>query len=426
MKVLFLNAYDDPAVSRGGAEVTLRLLTQRLAGLGVRPVILATEPGKGLQRTENEGVRIWRAGLRNLYWPGSGAERTRAVRMLWHILDSYNPAMQPAFRHVLEIERPDIVSIHNLPGWSAAAWRTVADMGIPSVQVLHDAYAICLRSSMFKRGQNCSKQCAGCRTLRLPHRLLSNRVSAVVGVSRFVLERHLDLGYFRDVPIRQVIQNARDPGELGLNTSPPLTRDNGAVRVGFIGRLDPNKGVELLLEAFSQLPVSQAQLWIAGSGTPSYEAGLRARYDSHNVRFLGRVSPRSFFPQVDFVVVPSLWHDTFPGVVFEALAFGKPVLASRRGGIPELVRDGENGVLFEPDHPDDLDVGLRRLISDAAARVRMGAVARESAAPYLDSESWASRYAALYAEVLGDRFPIGLARTAGRNGARPTNPEDPS
>ncbi|QCQ20831.1 glycosyltransferase [Desulfoglaeba alkanexedens] len=89
---------------------------------------------------------------------------------------------------VLEIERPDVVSIHNLPGWSAAAWTTIAEKGIPSVQVLHDSYAICPKSTMYREGSgNCARQCISCRLLRLPHRRLSRRVSAVVRFSRYIL-----------------------------------------------------------------------------------------------------------------------------------------------------------------------------------------------------------------------------------------------
>ncbi|MBU2818033.1 glycosyltransferase family 4 protein, partial [Acidithiobacillus ferrooxidans] len=76
--------------------------------------------------------------------------------------------------------------------------------------------------------------------------------------------------------------------------------------------------------------------------------------------------------QVDIVVVPSLWQEPLGLVVAEALAFGKPVIASKRGGIPEMIKDGENGLLFEPNRPEDLQESLHRLGSDRAMRVRMG------------------------------------------------------
>lgn len=411
MKILFLNLYDDPSAG-GGVETTLHHLTQSLLSRGSEPVMLATGPGKDLRQFQRDGVRIWRAGLRNLYWPDMKKSRAPAARMLWHTLDSYNRAMQASLRRVLEIEQPDVVSIHNLPGWSAAAWRTVADAKIPTVQVLHDSYAICPKATMYRGGANCAGQCVICRLLRLPHRRLSNLVSGVVGVSRFILDRHLGLGYFRHVPVRRVIRDARDGRELGLDNA--VARDAGEpLRIGFIGRLDPTKGVEPLLKAFSTAGIANAELWIAGDGKASYEASLQAHYASEYIRFMGRVAPRAFYPQVDVVVVPSLWNDTFPGVLFEALAFGRPVIGSRRGGIPEMIRDGENGLLFEPSRPEELPAALQRVATDRALRARMAKAASASARPFLDREAWVSRYLDLYREI------VGRSELTGFNGTDP-------
>ena len=167
-------------------------------------------------------------------------------RLLWHALDSYNPWMQPYLRQVIARERPDVASVHNLPGWSAASWRTLAKAGLPAVQVLHDYYPICVKATMYKRGANCEQQCTQCRAFRLPHRALSRNLQAVVGVSRFVLDRHRALGYFAGVPIQRVIHNARDPRALGLDADTHIEPHNG-LRFGFIGRLDPSKGIEALV-----------------------------------------------------------------------------------------------------------------------------------------------------------------------------------
>lgn len=399
MKILFLNLFDDPAEG-GGAEMTLHHLTQGVLRRGVEPVMLSIGTEPGLHRADRNGVRIWRAGLRNLYRPDLKRRAHPAARAVWHLLDSYNAPMQPLLRRVLQAEQPDVVSIHNLPGWSAAAWQTVAARGIPSVQVLHDAYNLCPKSTMYRAGRgNCAGQCAGCRLLRLPHRALSRRVSAVVGVSRFILDRHLQAGYFAGVPVQRVIHDARDAAELGVADAPVRTA-GAALRIGFIGRLDPTKGVEPLLDAFAAAHLPDAELWLAGDGQADYVEPLRARHADGRVRFLGRVAPRNFYPQVDIVVVPSLWHDTFPGVVFEALAFGKPVIGARRGGIPEMIRGGENGLLFEPDRPGELVAALRCLAGDATLRARMGQAARDSARPFLDRDGWIAQYQTLYQSIV--------------------------
>ena len=398
MKVLFLNLFDDPAEG-GGAEMTLHHLTQGLVRRGMEPVFATIGEQPGLHRSERDGVRIWRAGLRNLYRPDLKARPHAVARALWHALDSYNAPMQPALRRVLEAERPDVVSVHNLPGWSAAAWKTISNAGIPAVQVLHDSYVICPKATMYKGDGNCARQCTACRLLRLPHRSLSRHVSAVVGVSRFILDRHLEQGYFRDVPIQRVIHNARDATELGLNAAAP-DASGAPLRFGFIGRLDPTKGATVLLDAFVAADLPDTELWIAGDGKADFVEPLQKRHADARVRFLGRVAPRDFYPQVDVVVVPSLWHEPLGMVVAEALAFGKPVIGSRRGGIPEMIRESENGLLFEPDAPGELVAALRRLAGDGALRRRMGEAARVSAQPFLDRAGWVGRYVALYDEVI--------------------------
>lgn len=397
MKVLFLNLYDDPAVSGGGAEMTLHHLTQGLSRRGIEPVMVATGPEPGLSLNERNGVRIWRAGLRNLYWPQAKVKPHPLRRMAWHAFDSYNLAMQPLLRHVLQTERPDVVSAHNLPGWSAASWATIASLGIPSVQVLHDTYLICAKATMHTRQGNCAGQCTSCRLLRLPHRSTSNRLSAVVGVSRFILDRHLGQGYFHDVPIQRVIHNARDAQALGVNAT--VSRVPGPLRIGYIGRLDSSKGIESLLHAFSQANVSDAELWVAGTGNADYTQALHGKWGSKRIKFLGRSTQNEFYPQVDIVVVPSLWNDTFPGVVFESFAFGKPVIGSRRGGIPEMIKDGENGFLFDPNNAGELVAAIQRLAQDPTLRTRMGNAARVSSRLFLDHEGWVDKYVGLYEEV---------------------------
>lgn len=398
MKVLFLNVLDDPEIG-AGVEMTLHHLTQGLIQHGIEPVMLSITKESGLHQTSRNGIRIWRAGIRNIYQPDLKHRHHPAARALWHFLDSYNAAMQPLLRRVLTIEKPDVVSLHNLPGWSSAVWKTIAELDIPSVQVLHDAYNLCPKGSMYREGHgNCSAQCFSCRLLRLPHRTLSRRLSAVVGVSNFILERHVQAGYFTEVPVRRVINNARDPTDLGTKETKKRPPDS-TFRVGFIGRLDPTKGIELLLHSFRAAGLDDAELWIAGTGESNYECRLKAQYSDANVRFLGRVSPRDFYPNVDVIVVPSLWHDTFPGVVFEALAFGKPVIGSRRGGIPEIIQNGQNGFLFEPNSPQELTDLIRTLAADNDLRNALNQAALESASRYLDRKAWVNSYLNIYKQV---------------------------
>lgn len=399
MKILFLHALADPARG-GGAEVIVWEQIKGLRAAGHTCALLATTDKPGLQREEHDGATVWLAGIRNLYWPYDNRARSAALRMAWHTIDSYNPWMQGYLRQVIAAERPDVISMHNLPGWSAAAWVTAARAGVPAVQVLHDYYPLCPKASMYKKAANCAGQCASCRAFRLPHRALSNKLSAVVGVSQYILDRHVAEGYFSKVPIRRVIHNARDPHSLGLDTHSPAAPHAGT-RFGYIGRLDPPKGVELLIDAFKTLQPPDAELWIAGNGKPNYEIALRAQAQGDaRIRFLGRVTPGDFYPQVDVVVVPSLWNDILPTVVFEAMAFGKPVIGSQRGGIPEMIRNGENGLLFDPNTQESLTGVIEDVTNNWNLIARLSGDATSSSRAFLDVNKQTQIFNYLYSEIM--------------------------
>lgn len=405
MKILFLNSLAD--TSRGsGAEQVLMQQISGLEALGHTCTLLATSPSGRLHRTQSGGVVTWLSGPGNTYWPHDGAPRGALSRMLWHGIDSYNPIMRRAVHTVALREKPDLACVHNLSGLSVAAWSALTRLHIPIVQVLHDYYLICPKATMFRDGRNCAAQCVGCRMLRLPHRALSRHLSAVVGVSQHVLDAHTALGYFDGVVRRLVIHNARD---FGASAAPTRSADatGKALRFGYIGRLDPAKGLDCLLTEFAAAALPDAQLWIAGRGRGEYEALLRQRAASMaGVRLLGHVPAESFYQQVDVVVVPSLWNEPLGGVVFEAMSHGIPVIASKRGGIPEMVHHESNGLLIEPHEQGQIAGAMRRLASEPGLREAMRARTKATARPYLDVARWARLYAELFEDVMRQPGPL--------------------
>lgn len=397
MRILFINGLYEPYVG-GGAEITLHKLTRGLMSLGHQVAVLSIGDNVGLCIDRVDGVKVYRAGIRNLYFPHGNKTPSPWSRTAWHLLDCYNPLMQDYVRTVVDAEQPEVSSCHNLAGWSVSAWDALSDCGVPIVQVLHDQYLLCPTSTMFDGHSPCQKQCLRCRTLRLPHAGKSNQVSAVVGVSRFILDKLLSYGYFRDTPIRQVIHNART---LDAAFHHSRERAVGGRRVfGFIGTLAPQKGIEMLLDSFSQCTEAGWRLIVAGTGRSGYEAELKKRYRNENISFAGYSSPMDFFEKIDICVVPSLWEDTFPGVVLESLSMGVPVIGSERGGIPEMLQNGYNGLLFNPGDPHGLASAMRRMSEglDSWPVHRAGIV--KSSLPFSDGYGWSKQWENVYAGVV--------------------------
>lgn len=142
----------------------------------------------------------------------------------------------------------------------------------------------------------------------------------------------------------------------------------------YFGRLSKEKGIDTLLKAY-QKTTREFPLKIVGTGP--MEAELRMNYP--DVEFLGYKSGNELndlIANAAFVVVPSEWYENCSMVVLESMAYGKPIIGSRIGGIPEQIEDGKTGFLFEMGNIDALAVKMKVLASDKDLRFKIGKAAR--------------------------------------------------
>jgi glycosyltransferase involved in cell wall biosynthesis len=389
MKVLLVNTLYHPQ-ELGGAERVVKRIADALPQFGVEPEV-ACLAADGRPVTEiMDGVTVHRLRLRNVYPLYPLDQRRGLLKPLWHLVDSANVAMSRALTRVVERVRPALVHTHNVTGFSPLIWRELSRRGIPVVHTLHDHYLLCPRGTMYHRGANCSSRHLSCAPYSIARLLHSSRIAAVVGVSQYILARHLAYGAFSGAS-RSVIRNPVAPVRvLGARTE-----SDGALRIGFLGRLDPAKGLDVLLGASQTLSRRDWTIDIGGVGHPDYERALRSQFEEPRIRFLGHVRSDAFLQSVDVLVVPSLWHEPLPLVVIEALAAGVPVIASRVGGIPEVVVEGQTGFLVLSGQQAELRSVLERVIETPAIVRSMRAACVASAAPFAPGVI-ASEYAALY------------------------------
>ena len=158
----------------------------------------------------------------------------------------------------------------------------------------------------------------------------------------------------------------------------PSRGDGG--HVVFVGRLDPVKGVPLLLDAFAEVKARhpQARLTIAGDGHIRERLEARARSLGLQVNFPGYLDEgqvADLLATADMLVLPS-FAEGLPVVLMEALAAQIPVIATQVGGVPELVQHGVSGLIVPPGDVVGLAEAIDRLLSDPALRARMGEVGR--------------------------------------------------
>ena len=364
MKLVIVNTLYTPNLI-GGAERSVQFLAEALVKEGHEVAVVSTRAQSGTHQDVVNGVKVYYVGLKNLYWPFDSG-KLEPLKPLWHGIDTYNPPMARAVADVLDAEQPDLVHTNNIAGFSVAVWQTVKARGLPLVHTLRDYYLLCPRTSMFRDGSNCEKQCWDCRLYSTLRQRESNKVDALIGNSGFILHKHLELGCFRNVIYKNTIYNGYGAGE-------PVA-DKGRrerLKLGYIGRLSPTKGVDLVLKTLKNSLVDDAELYIAGEGEETYETYLKDTYPFPAVHYLGFVKPEKLFAQINVLLVPSLWHEPLPRTVFEAYAHGVPVIGSNRGGIPEIIDEGETGFLFEPDQPKSLEEAVKRFFEDPELLTKM-------------------------------------------------------
>ncbi|MFN3866107.1 MAG: glycosyltransferase family 4 protein [Demequina sp.] len=278
------------------------------------------------------------------WWDGVARRAARGAPAI--VLAHGNPSLAA---HPALVDTPVIVHLHNALPRSMS--RTEAERAVSPAAAI-----ICVSQSL-----------ASATASRLP-KALRSRIHAVA--------HGVDTGAF----------HPRD-GEVG-----------STVRIMFIGRAVPHKGVHVLLAAAQALTGLPAELVIVGSHGFSANDPV-TRYQRRLAR-LARQSPipvefmpfvdRSALPDLlrtaDVLVVPSTWSEPSGLAAGEGLATGIPVVASHTGGLPEVV--GDAGILVPPADAEPLAAALRTLVADAAMRAELGAAARKRALAHTWAHSW--------------------------------------
>ena len=229
--------------------------------------------------------------------------------------------------------------------------------------------------------------------------LFSKRLGLFVPVSNAVAESLLRIGISRD-KIRVIHNGIVGPASAQICER----RRSKNLCIGIVGRVGEWKGHSDLVEAFSQIVPRQptAELHIFGPGSSEYVIKLKQRAEQLGIAsrlfWHGFVSDKArIYSEIDVCVVPSRCADSLPTVAIEAAFFGLPVVATRRGGLPEIIDDGVTGYLVEAERPQELAQRLGELLQCVELREKMGAAAHLRARQHFSRE----RFVGEFLRVLG-------------------------
>jgi len=347
MKILIFNEMYYPH-EIGGAEVSVRLLAEEFVRLG-HSVCVVSSCNQDRKDVVN-GVVVYYVNANPVYWFGEKRNRTSLKKALWHIVDIDNFFIKSKIDEIVKEVKPDIIHTNNLSHFSCIVWKIAKENDFPVCHTLRDYYLLCLKCSLFKNGVSCKSRCIFCKSTSFFKRIYSNYVGAVVGISNHILQRHLCEKYFPNARYKEVVFNS-----LIVNKEKSYIEGKKKKNIGYIGSLKDSKGVDKLIKAFIQCDKNDYSLFIAGSGTDDYVNYLKSLCcDNSNIQFLGRVDAQRFYKKIDLLVVPSVWEEPFGRIVIESIATGVPVLASNKGGIPEIVVNRQEARIYDPDDSDAL------------------------------------------------------------------------
>lgn len=399
MKILMVNTFHH---RRGGDATYALTLSRRLEAAGHEVVPLA------MRHPDNEPSvwEPWFVGQIDHRDLRGRTDRLRALARLVH-----HPGSARAAAGLIAKTKPDLVHLqhvhrHLTPSVVDPAVRA----GIPVVWTVHDYELVCPSGHLFANGAPC-EACKGHRYQNAVLKRCKRGDVVLSAAAAFEKAAHVATGLWRKIdrflcPSAFLAQKLVDFGVPADRVfvqpnfvevdAPPSPGGSGWL---YAGRLSEEKGVRLLVDAARLLP--DQRLVICGAGP--LEGELRAR-----ARGLANIEWRGHVPKADLdralrdaavVAVPSLWYENLPYAVAEAQAAGKAVVASRIGGIPELVDDGRDGVLVPPADPRALADAVRGLLADPERARRLGLAGHDRVKTRMDPDAHLERILAHYEAV---------------------------
>jgi len=383
MRILMLTDFYPPII--GGMELHVRNLGAELSGRG-HAVVVVTLWHEGLAEYELDGnVRVYR--IRGTAQRAAGLFSSANRRFAPPLPD---PETVWALRRIIARERPEVVHAHNWLVYSFVPLKRWS--GARLVLTLHDYSFLCAKKTLMYHDEPCDGpsfgKCLGCGgdyygwSKGVPT-VVANRAMGIAlrsAVDMFLpVSEAVAIGsglVGSGLPF-QVIPNfvpdaVSAPRSVSESFSTQLPDREGYLL--FVGSLDRNKGVHVLLESYARLPNAPPLVLIGAiwSGMPFVfpRNVIVCQNWPHDAVMLAW--SRSLVG-----LVPSVWPEPCPTVVMEAMAAGRPVIASQIGGLPDLVIDGETGLLIPPGDRAALHEAMLRIITDPDLRERMGQAGKE-------------------------------------------------
>lgn len=366
MKILLVNKY---YYHRGGAEVYVINLEALLRENGHQVAVFSMQHPLNLPSPYAE------------FFPSTVDFASIRVRdSLKYMLRPFgSKEVKIKFARLLDLFAPDVVHLNNVHSQLSPVIAEIAyNKGIKIVWTVHDYKMLCPRYDCMRNTVPCRLCHTGEKWHVIRYNCMKNNlVASAIAYGEAVKWNRKKLEKYTDTFIcpsqfmqSQLVGGGFDKAKLKVIPNfVSFTSTDGNISVQredyycYIGRLSTEKGVETLLQAANQLPYL---LKIAGKGPLFNE--LKKRYESNRIEFLGHLQTdevKTLLGNARFSVLPSEWYENNPLSVIESLCLGTPVLGASIGGIPELIDEGWNGLLFASRNLDELKFQIQQIFNNS-------------------------------------------------------------
>ncbi len=283
------------------------------------------------------------------------------------ITEVYKSYLDTTLEAVANFE-PDLIHVHHL---HLISWVARYINALKNIKYIITSHGSCLHNILSdKRYFSLCEDAARC----------AKAITVVSGNSRSQFLKAFGRGYTKNI---YVIPGGVDislyPSQLDTSTLDKKYKLEDKKMILFTGRLISHKGVKYLVNAAKEI---KGEIFLAGEGPEKqYLSGLIAKKDLKNVHLLGLMSEerlRRFYYRADLFVSPSVWEEPLGLTILEAMASKTPVVATRRGGIPLLVKQGYNGVFVRPRNSSQIAKAVNTLLENDELRKKMGENARKT------------------------------------------------
>lgn len=367
MKIMLVNTYYYPEIV-GGAEYSVKKLAEGLKSSGQDVIVLCT--GDTDSREIVDGIEIIRIRTNVPRRAINLAKAPAHHKLIGRICEIWNSGNEKKIDTILDKEKPDVIHTNGLYDISPVIWKVAKKYGIRVVHTLRDYFLCCPLVAM--ECENNGGKCKFKTTLCPVHRKSNNRavkkyVDVLTAPSSVTLNKVVMTMDLRSIP-SIVVPNAIDfdISKVKRILEEKQAKNSSVVKFVYLGTLSEKKGVRWLLDSFEKVESNEAELYIAGKGELEDLVKDYCSKDAriHFVGFLNETEMNKLLEKMDILVCPSLWEEPFGRVVLDAYKNAMPVIASDRGALPELIVDGETGLIVSKRSREKLCTAIMNYIQN--------------------------------------------------------------